>query len=170
MVKGLSKPSGQIIISGNITESALNTFTQSEVDLQLNVLDREVFVVTSVDLDVGEPDAQAAVNSASNMSLSTTSRATLGNLGDSNVLARATLAIRAAGFVDAGVSFQQQHPETPQTAMDTIGIIATNNFFVQIQGTNNLGAKAGQFRIWGHRMIASADVFAALTQSELLSA
>ena len=48
MPTGLKSTSGQIIISGKLAESSANTYTQEEVDLQLNVLDREVFVVTAV--------------------------------------------------------------------------------------------------------------------------
>jgi hypothetical protein len=170
MPKGLKPSSSQIVISGTVTESAPNTFTQSEIDLQLNVLDREVFVVTSVDIDLDGPDGIAATDTQMNMSLSVTSRTSTGSLADSNVLARALLQIKAAGFADAGVGFQQNHPETPMTSMDYVSIISTNNFFAQINGVSNLAAKSGVFRVWGYRAIADAATFAALTQSELLSA
>ena len=52
MPKGLKPTSGVIVISSGITESAADTFTDQKVDMQLNVLDREVFVVTAVDIDV----------------------------------------------------------------------------------------------------------------------
>lgn len=170
MVKGLKPSSSQIVISGTVTEGAPNTFTQSEIDLQLNVLDREVFVVTSVDIDLAAPDAVAATNTNVNMSLSSTSRTVTGSLADSNVLARSLLEIKAAGFIDGGVGFQQNHPETPMTSMDYVAIIATNNFFAQITGYQNVVSKSGTFRVWGYRAIADASTFAALTQSELLSA
>ena len=170
MPKGLKQTSGTIVISGSQAESAANTFTQGQVDLQLNVLDREVFVVTAVDINSGLPTAQAATNTAVRVSLSTTSRTAIGSLGDSNVLAVSNVGIQASGLVDGGVGFQQIAPETPQGEMDYIGIIATNDFFVQVEGTNNAAAKTGSFRIWGYRAQASADTFAALTQSELLSA
>ena len=170
MPKGLKQTSGTIVISGSQAESAANTFTEGQVDLQLNVLDREVFVVTAVDINTGFPTAQAATNTSVRMSLSTTSRTAIGTLGDSNVLAIASTGIQASGLVDGGVGFSQVAPETPQGDMDYIGIIATNDFFVQIVGDNNVAAKSGSFRIWGYRAQASADTFAALTQSELLSA
>ena len=170
MPKGLKQTSGTIVISSSATESAANTFTQEQVDLQLNVLDREVFVVTAVDINMGFPDAQAALNTSSRCSVSTTSRTAVGSLSASNVIAVSNLGIRAAGFVDGGVGFQQMAPETPQGDMDYIGIIATNDFFIQVIGDNNLAAKTAAVRIWGYRAQASADTFAALTQSELLSA
>ena len=169
MPKGLKQTSGIIVISSSATETGANTFTQAEIDLQLNVLDREVFVVTSVDINSGFPDSAAGANTNTRMSLSTTSRTTMGGLSNSNVLAVSNLGIRAAGFVDGGVAFQHLSPETPPAQLDYVGIIATNNFFIQIEGTGNAGAKSGSVRVWGYRSQASADVFAALTQSELLS-
>jgi len=171
MPKGLKTTSSQIIVSSSVTETGANTFTQQQVDLQLNVLDREVFVVTAVDLDPQMPDAVAGANSETEGSLSTTNRTTLGQLSDSNVLATSSLGIRAAGFVDGGVSFQQNHPDTPAgNDMEYVAIIATNDFFLQIQGGGNLLPKTMSTRIWGYRAVADAATFAALTQSELLSA
>jgi len=171
MPKGLKTTSSQIIISQEVVESAPNTFTQLQVDLQLNVLDREVFVVTAVDLDVGSPNALAGVDTSMQMSISTTSRTTIGNLDDTNVLAVALSQIRAAGFVDGGVGFMQQHPEAPTgNSLEYIGLIATNDFFLQYVGAANAAAGRGQARVWGYRAVADAATFAALTQSELLSA
>lgn len=169
MVKGLTKPSSQIIISGSVTELAPNTFIQSQIDLQLNVLDREIFVVTSVDIDTTSPDALAGIDTKTASSLSTTSRTTVGSLADSNVIGRASFSIESAGYVDSGVGFQQTHPETPMTSMDYVALIATNDFFVQVQGTANVSNKSMTFRVWGYRAVADAATFAALTQSELLS-
>ena len=170
MPKGLKGTSGQIIISGSLSETGPNTFSQSQVDLQLNVLDREVFVVTAVDIDAYPPDAVATVNTQTASSLSTTSRTTLGTMADSNVIATDNKSIRAAGFVDGGVGFSERHPELQGAGLEYIGIIATNDFFVQVLGVGNVNARGCQFRVWGYRAQASADTFAALTQSELLSA
>jgi len=171
MPKGLKQTSSQIVISSLITEAGANTFTERQIDLQLNVLDREVFVVTAVDLDPQLPDAQAGLDTATEGSLSSTSRATIGFISDTNVIAASTLGIRAAGFVDGGVGFQQAHPDTPAGSdMDYVAIIATNDFFLQVQGVANVGAKNMSARVWGYRAVADAATFAALTQSELLSA
>lgn len=171
MVKGLKSTSSQIVISGSVTESAPNTLTQNQIDLQLNVLDREIFVVTAVDLDGAVPDGIAATNTRVQMSLSTTNRATIGTIADSNVVAAVSSFSRAAGFADATAAFMHVHPDTPTGAsLEYVSLIATNDFFVQMEGTNNLAAKTGNFRMWGYRAVADAATFAALTQSELLSA
>ena len=170
MPKGLKQTSSTIIISGETTETAPNTFEQDTVDLALNVLDREVFVVTAIDVNPNPPDALAATDTRTAASVSNTSRATVGNIGSSNVLGVGKRYIQAAGMADAGIGFEEMAPETPQGDMDYIGIIATNDFYVQLQGNNNANAKTAYWRVWGYRAVADASTFAALTQSELLSA
>ena len=54
--------------------------------------------------------------------------------------------------------------------MEYLGIIATNDFFIQIEGANNVLLKSMVGKLYGYRAIADAATFAALTQSELLSA
>ena len=171
MPKGLKANSSMITVSFGVTESAPNTFTQDEVDLQLNVLDREVFVVTAIDLDPLPPDADFGASTRVNSSLSSTSRASVGTLSSTNVLAVKNLYIRtAAGGTSAGAPFQTGSMESPPTNMDYVGIIATNNFFVQVEGDGNGNSKSVSGKLYGYRAIADGDTFAALTQSELLSA
>ena len=169
MPKGLKPTSGVIVISSGITESGANTFTSSKVDLQLNVLDREVFVVSAIDLDAFPPDNRTDSQTATNLSVSTTERATVGGLNDSNVLAHKFLYIQNVGDTCA-VESEYSSTDSPHAQLEYIGIIATNDFYLQIQGSNNAVAKNGQVRIWGYRAQADAATFAALTQSELLSA
>ena len=170
MPKGLKSTSAPITISFAVTETAPAVFTDAVVALQLNVLDREVFVVTGCNLDVSAPDAIAATNTSVSGCLSSTARTTMGFLNDSNVLSTANDSIRAAGFVDGGVGFSSQYGEAPATGMDYLGIIATNDFHIMVQGTANVGAKSLSGKLYGYRAIADAATFAALTQSELLSA
>ena len=169
MVKGLTKPSSPLQISFTVSETGPNTFTQAQVDLQLNVLDQEVFVVTGVDIDLLPPDAIAATDTRMRGSLSTTSRTTIGDLADTNVIASARDDIRAAGFVDSGVGFASSYGESPAVGMQYLSIIATNDFFVQIEGNGNLGAKGLSGKLYGYRAVADANTFSALVQSELLS-
>jgi hypothetical protein len=170
MPKGLKETSSLIAIGFEVRETAPNTFTQSQVDLQLNPLDNEVFVVYAIDMDVGAPDAIAATNTKTSASLSTTSRTTIGDLSDSNVMAKKELQIRAAGFVDGGVAFETGSSESPATQLEYLGIIATNDFFVQVEGSNNLVDHSATGRVYGVRATASSSIYAALVQSELLTA
>lgn len=168
-VKGLKQTSQTVAIGFVVNESAPNTFTQGSVDLNLSPLDREVFVVTAINLDPLEPDALAGINTSVNCAVTTTSQTSVANLSNSNCLATAKLAIRAAGFVDGGVGFTRL-VETPAATLDYLGIIATNDFFIQIAGTQNINASAVAGKLYGYRAIADASVYSALVQSEVLSA
>lgn len=157
------------MISTSLTESAPDTFTETQVDLQLNPLDNEVFVVQAIDINVASPDVNGNLASASFASVSTTSRTTIGSIADSNVMGVAQHNIRNDGTVAVG--FSQFSPETPTaTDLPYVSIIATNDFFIQVQGQNNLLAKDCQVRVYGYRAKATdPSVYAALVQSELLS-
>lgn len=170
MPTGLKQSSSLVSIGFSVPEAGPNTFTQGEVDLNLSPLDREVFVVLAVNIDPESPDAVAGQNTATNCSLTTTRQTAVQTLANSNCLAVANERIRAQGFVDGGVGFQTQSLETPTAGLDYIGIIATNDFFVQVSGNNNLLLKGCSGKVYGYRASASADIFAALVQSEVLSA
>lgn len=170
MPAGLKQTSSTVSIGFQVNESAPNTFTQESVDLNLSPLDREVFVVLAINLDPFGPDALAGVDTSVNASLTTTSQTAVQNLSNTNCLANVTQGIKAAGFVDGGVGFTTGAIETPPATLDYIGIIATNDFFVQVLGINNAGAKGVSGKLYGYRAVASADIYAALVQSEVLSA
>ena len=165
----LKRTSSTIIIGARVGESGPNTFTQGSVDLQLNPLDNEVFVVQAVDLDLANPDAIAGADTSVSGTMTTTSQTSLPGLQSSNVLATAEMSIRAGGFVDGGVAFQKTSMETPPSVLDYIGIIATNDFFLQLQGSGNLGGKSIKAKVYGYRARADAATYAALVQSEVLS-
>jgi hypothetical protein len=170
MPRGLKQTSAPIVISFEVTELAPNAFEQNQIAMQLNVLDREVMVVTGIDLDLQSPDGIAATDTITTGSLSATTRLTVGNLSDTNVLAVGRDSITSAGYVDNGVGFSSSFGETPAAGMDYLHIISTNDFFIQIQGAGNVAAKAMRGKLFCYRAVADADVFAALVQSELLSA
>lgn len=167
MPTGLKQSSSTVSIGFSLDESAANTFTQTSVDLNLSPLDREVFVVTAINIDPEAPDLGAG-NSATTASVTTTSQTAIGNLGDANTLANAQMRIQADAT--RAVGFQQQSLETPPTQSDYVGIIATNDFFVQVLGQGNAGAKGVSGKVYGYRAVANADIYAALVQSEVLSA
>lgn len=170
MPKGLKGTSSTVAIGFTAAETAPNIFTEASIDLNLSPLDREVFVVMAIDLDPGPPDAIAATDTGLKASVTTTSQTAVATLADSNCLAIAHRHIRANGFVDGGVGFQQSANESPSSLLEYLGIIATNDFFVQVQGENNLVAHDVTGKVYGYRAQASADIYAALVQSEVLSA
>jgi len=169
MPSGLKQTSSIVSIGFKATETAANTYTQSVTDLNLSPLDQEVFVVLAINMDPYYPDAIAGTDTNINTSLTSTSQLRPADLSEPNCLAAASNAIKAAGFLDSGVSFQTTL-ETPPSHLDYIGIIATNDFFVQIESAGNLGPKSVTGKIYGYRARADAAIYAALVQSEALSA
>jgi hypothetical protein len=170
MPKGLKQTSSVVSIGFSIDERVANTFEQAQIDLNLSPLDREVFVVLAVNLDPFTPDALDNVDTKVECSLTTTSQTEVANLSNSNCLAASGNFIKAAGFTDGGVAFQSLGAETPPATLEYIGIIATNDFFVQVKGTNNSIARGMDGKMYGYRAVADADIYAALVQSEVLSA
>ena len=171
MPAGLKASSSVVAIGFNATETGANTFQQEQIDLNLSPLDREVFVVLGINLDPFAPDSVAGTSSAVTCSLTTTSQTAVQQLSNSNCLAVAQNAIRThAAATDSGAAFQTLGLETPPSMLDYIGIIATNDFFVQVKGSGNTSARAVNGKMYGYRARASADIYAALVQSEVLSA
>jgi len=169
MPTGLKQTSSVVPIGFSVAESAANTFTQGQVDLNLSPLDREVFVVLAINLDNDFPDAVAATDTQVRSALTATSQTAMPTLADANCMSRSTNAIKSDGAA-ALVSFTQQALETPPSVLEYIGIIATNDFFVQVQGSGNTGIKGVAGKLYGYRAVANADIYAALVQSEVLSA
>ena len=171
MPKDICRAPAIIVIGASVVESAANTFTQERVDLQLNPLDNEVFVVTGIDMDVGTPDAIAATDTKTTMAITTTSQTDICRAPAElcRYPSNCKKNIRAAGFVDGGVSFQEAAGDTPPATLDYIGIIATNDFFLQFEGSGNTNSRSGSVKVYGYRARAEASTYAALVQSEVLS-
>jgi len=167
MPKGLKETSSIITVGAEVIESAANTYTSQQVDLQLNPLDNEVFVVYGVDLDVLEPNLVPGADTTIKASISTTSRTDVGNLAQTNVLAINRIEIQSAAGEAVRGSFSSD--SGPATQLDYLGIIATNDFFVNIEGSNNTQARSATCRLYGVRARADSSIYAALVQSELLS-
>ena len=170
MVKGLKSTSETISIGFSVNEDGPNTFTQGRVDLNLDPLNNEVFVVSAINLDPYPSSAIASTDTRVRAALTTTSKTFMPTLADPNCLATSTNQIQAAGFADGGVGFQQTSIDSPPATLDYLGIIATNDFFVQVAGDNNPVAKGVTGKLYGYRARADASIYAALVQSEVLSA
>lgn len=165
----LKRTSEPFIISTSVTESAANTFTQSEVAVNLNPLDQEVLLILAVDIDAFAPDVVAGTNTAQTVSVSTSSQTAVVSIDSSACIASQRIDVKTDGANH--VSFDRLLAAGPTSDLiDYIGILATNNFFLQTQGVNNAGAKGGNVRMWAVRAKADSATYAALVNSELLSA
>jgi len=148
MPTGLKTTSSPIQISSKVTESAANAFTN---------------------LDVDAPDAAVGVTTLVDASISSTARTAVGDISNSNVIASANRSIIGLAG-NTGYAFDREDPLFSAISEDYLAIVATNNMFLNIQGTANGNAKSVRVRVYGYRASASSSVYAALVQSELLSA
>ncbi len=169
MPKGLKETSSIITIGASVLESAANTFTSQQVDLQLNPLDNEVFVVYAVDVDLLDPEFIVGTSTVVKGSISTTQRTNVGDLSDANVLAHNRITISNDGAALLSRS-DFASDSAPSSQLPYLAIIATNDFFLNIEGANNTVARSMTARIYGVRAKADSNIYAALVQSELLSA
>jgi hypothetical protein len=167
----LKKSSETVTISATVTESAANTFTQTTVPLPLSPLDKEVFVVTMINLDPDAPDSVVGTSTDVNVSITTTNTGGVGTIANSQVMASARSQIICNGGMtaDGGIPFVREDPLASDPNSGYIGIIATDDFFLNIIGTNNGNVKSCRARLYGYRAKADASTYAALVQSELLS-
>ncbi len=170
MPTGLKTSSSTVAIGFSVFELAPNTFVQGSVDLNLDPLNNEVFVVQGINLEPSIPDALAGIDTEVLTSLSTTSQTAVTFLSNSNCLVTGANFIRAGGFVDGGVSFSTGQGEAIPTTLEYLGIIATNDFFIQCKGTGNIAPKGVTGKLYGYRARADASIYSALVQSEVLSA
>jgi len=165
---GFKKTSDLIAVSFRVDESAANTFTQEEIALQLDVLNNEIFVVLAVDLNPSSPELVAAQNTETQCAVTSTTQTAVATLASTNTIAVASLSIMS----DAAnsVSFSRAAEESYSGNLDYVALIATNNFFVGLAGRNNTAVKNVTGRVWGYRAKADSATYAALVQSEVLSA
>jgi len=184
MPKGLTPTSQQIAISfGNTVGAGL--YEEERIDLQLNALDEEVFVVTAVKLDVELPAGINLFGSAQNNTYGAqiaitkqSSPTQVSDLSRSSCFATQRSFIlcseesQAGGdYAVAGV-YESNSNDTP-SQLEYVDIIATPDFFVGVQNLAQGGAGATNIRIsgklYGYRARASSAVYASLVQSEVLS-
>ena len=174
----LKSTSSPIAISQSFQQGVANTFEVIPVDLQLNPLDQEVFVVTAVKIDFENlPRATAApgvlVQAEFEISVCKSRPAAMQGIGSSNVVAAASIdtetAFDGAGNPLSVAILEQNAMDAPPSQMEYLDIIATDNFFIAVDGNATQVPVLGQLRVYGYRAKADAATYAALVQSEMLS-
>ena len=182
MPSGLKSTSSPITISQSVQQGVANTFGVEAIDLQLNPLDNEVFVVTGVKIDflvLPKPDVSlGTLNQQSpvfEVSVHKTRPAARGDIGGSSVIASSRLMSFAqldpTNSIITNAFVENNAMDVPPAAMDYLDIIATNNYFISVYSEQSPTNKvAAAVRLYGFRARADSNTYAALVQSELLSA
>ena len=89
---------------------------------------------------------------------------------DANLIARRQLILTGGAAEFSGPHIiDLVGQDAPYTEMDNLMIVATDNVFFSIKGTNNTGAMNGQFRMVCSRVKLDAAAYAALVTNELTS-
>ena len=175
----LKQTSSPIVISTSFTQGVAEAFETLPVDLQLNPLDQEVFVVTAVKIDFDNlPTATAAPNFAVQgsfeVAVSKSRPSAIESIGDSNCIAASeviTITTHDGASQPLAVAVYENSPmDSPPSQLEYLDIIATDNFFIGLDGDNTTSVANGSVRVFGYRAKADAATYAALVQSEMLSA
>lgn len=184
MSKGLTTTSSPLTVSDfvTITTTGATDFQVKQVDLQLNPLDNEVFVITGVKidfLDLPKPDLVGGGLQECHFEVSVCKArpATAQRISNSNCVASSRINTfsqsNAANEILSYTAMENNAVDTPPLGQEYLDIVATDNMFLSFHTLGEL--QVGQstnaaVRVYGYRARASSSVYAALVQSEMLSA
>lgn len=184
----LKSTSSPLAISDSIQITATGTgttdFITEQIDLQLNPLDNEVFVVTGVKIDfrdLPKPDLAVAVSECHfEVAVCKSRPSSSQDISSSNVVAASRINTYSFGDPTAVPPTRQVYQALENNAIDTppagqeyLDIIATDNMFLSFLAFGELAAgqiTSAAVRVYGYRAKADAATYAALVQSEVLSA
>jgi len=176
----LKRTSEIITISTGIKQAVVNAFEVAQVDLQLNPLDQEVFVVLAAKIDflsdfpfVGT-FTPGTHNGQAEIAITTTRPTTMPRISDSNCVAYSSVqtkaGVSATNELTAFAVLEQNAADTPDSNLDYLAIIATSDMFLSVDSLFSVANTEGAVRVYGYRARADAAQYAALVQSEVLSA
>jgi len=190
MPTGLKSTSSPIQISSFIETPApagADLFLSKQIDLQLNPLDNEVFVVTGLKIDfanasqVPAVDAEGIFEIGQKCSISKTELTSYRGIDSNTVVGASEIAtfVQVNGSVAAPPILVRQYSsletnsmDAPPATQDYLDIIATNDYHLNLLVTSGYGLGTdirANVRLYGYRATASSAVYAALVQSEMLS-
>ncbi len=174
------KRTSDIVMVGDIIDIGA-AFAVNEIQLPLDILNREVFVVVGVDFKINTATALSRIDCAGEIigQVSTTRPTQVSGLQNPNLLAAINYTFN--GLYDPAAvppesqwgAHEQLAGNTPPAQMDWVGIVATDNMFFAQDLDGSIGAGntgSVQVRVYGYRAQADAATYAALVQSEALSA
>jgi hypothetical protein len=190
MPTGLKTTSSPLQISSQLRTTApagSDLFLSKQIDLQLNPLDNEVFVVTGLKIDFISPTQtvdtlnEGQFNVFQRCSLSKTELTAYRGIDSNTVIGASDVNsyVRVQGSVaqppitvEAYTTQESNAMDAPPATQDYLDIIATNDYYINfdISDLYVAGANVGvNVRLYGYRATASSSVYAALVQSEMLS-
>ena len=170
MPKAYKVTSDPFFVNGNLTQSAIDTFTQLEISMPLDSLNQEGIVVHAVYWTSAEPSSAVGASSKLNMQLTSTSQTGIVNANSANLISRRELVITGGA-----AEFSGPHvldfigSESPYTEADNLMLVATDNVFLGVDSLNQLAVKSVFFRMVCSRIKLTSSAYAAMVTNELSS-
>jgi len=162
--------SDPFFVNGSLTQSAIDTYTQSEISLPLDSLNQEGIVVHAVYFSGTNPASVPAANSLVEYQLTSTSRAGIVQANDANLIAR-----REVIVTGGAAEFSGPHvidliaSEGPYSATDNLMLIATDNVYFACNSANQVAPHLIRFRMVCSRIKLTSSAYAAMVTNELSS-
>lgn len=146
------------------------TPAEKEVTLPLSSLDREIFVVTDVQIDNEALPVPAAPGSSILLASINKMSGTVEGIDSTNCIGNIRRDVESTAF--SSVFQESFHPNDISTGTHTdfLGIIATPNFYLSASFSTTAGGAANRkvyCRVTGYRAKADADTYAALVTEEI---
>ncbi len=182
MLTGLKSASDLLFISQELEMSGGGVSDTLEVNLPLNTLERQIFVVTDIQAYVVDNAGQGSMQPNQDIDTSWSvatqnldpilAPAATGNIGNPRVLAAGgySFSVGANGTTQRYREWGTDNATTG-TPSDYIGIIATPDYYIRGQFNDAAGFGRGTLyvRVVGYMAIANADTYAALVTQEVNS-
>jgi len=155
-------------IGGSISESVVNTFTESTIGINLSPVDRQVFVITDVAFTSSEPDVIPGTSTKVEFQVTKTSQTGMVTANNPDLISRGSKHLFAAAGIMAWAEtdFGTQQNSTG-SRNDYLMILATEDAFVSVVGANNVNVRSAECRVTGYFATADASTYQALVLSEL---
>ncbi len=181
MLTGLKSASDLLFISQELDLPDGGIAQTREVNLPLNTLERQIFVVTDIQAYSVDSTSQTSMQVNQDIDLSWSVSSTnldsvlapgvTGNIGNPRVLAAGGFKLCIGPTGDRWFREWGTNNSTTGTPSDYIGIIATPDFYIRGQFNNAAGVSSSDLyvRVTGYMAIANADTYAALVTQEVNS-
>ena len=174
----LKKSSALMNLGGQLELVDGAGYTEIEIEMNMDTLSREVFVVTDFELDYGASMFfDAALGGSVNVSgqITASSQTSTVNINNPDVVGRFQAATIQGGGANlgAGTYVQLKNPDGPSssgTNRDYLNVIATPNWFIGGSYSSTSGGGANKFihaRITGNRANCELATYSALIAEQL---
>lgn len=170
MAKAYTITSDPFYVNGSVVESALNTFTETQISLPLDSLNREGILVHAVYFTGSEPDRVPGATSILDFQVTSTSQGSIVGANNANLLAKQQkITTGGAAEFSGPHTIEMVGQNYPYQVSDSLGLVATDDVYLAIKGLSQTNVAGVQCRIVCSRIKLSADAYAALVTNELSS-